>query len=254
MIALYSAIVLITWELVWWLVDRQFGSAWQQAARAIPASVALLWLVAARNTGRWPLNPHWPVYRDVLLTPIAVGLLLFSFVANVRTPGSVTPLSTYIPFFNPIDLTIAIAALAVVGWGRCMESVESRRTLWSTMTILGFLWVNGIALRTIHYWAHVPYRFSDLMASVLVQATLSILWTSAAFGLMVLARRRMERTFWIAGAALLAIVVGKLFLVDLANTGTVARIVSFLGVGVMLLLIGYVAPVPPGVKEAEGRS
>jgi uncharacterized membrane protein len=190
----------------------------------------------------------------VLLTPLAVGLLLFSFVSNVRTPGSVTPLSTYIPVFNPLDLTIAIAALAVVGWGRCMDSVESRRTLWSAMAILGFLWVNAIALRTIHYWSGVPYRFADLMASVLVQATLSILWTSAAFGLMVLARRRMERTFWIAGASLLAVVVAKLFLVDLAKTGTVARIVSFLGVGVMLLLIGYVAPVPPGVKEAEGRS
>jgi uncharacterized membrane protein len=32
----------------------------------------------------------------------------------------------------------------------------------------------------------------------------------------------------------------------------VARIVSFLGVGVMLLVIGFVAPVSPGVTE-EGR-
>jgi uncharacterized membrane protein len=64
----------------------------------------------------------------------------------------------------------------------------------------------------------------------------------------------MERMFWVAGAALLTVVVGKLFVVDLANTGTVARIVSFLGVGVLLLVIGYAAPVPPGVIEAEGRS
>jgi uncharacterized membrane protein len=92
-----------------------------------------------------------------------------------------------------------------------------------------------------------------LARSVLVQATLSILWTSAALSLMVLARQRMERAFWVAGAALLAVVVGKLFLVDLANTATVARIVSFVGVGVILLVIGYVAPVPPGAEEAEGR-
>lgn len=52
-------------------------------------------------------------------------------------------------------------------------------------------------------------------------------------------------------AALLAVVVVKLFLVHLANTGTIARIVSFLGVGVMLLVIGYVAPVPPGARETE---
>jgi uncharacterized membrane protein len=63
----------------------------------------------------------------------------------------------------------------------------------------------------------------------------------------------VERKLWVAGAALLGVVVGKLFLVDLANTGTVARIVSFLGVGVILLLIGYVAPVPPGVKESEEK-
>ena len=44
----------------------------------------------------------------------------------------------------------------------------------------------------------------------------------------------------------LAVVVGKLFLLDLANSGTVARIVSFLGVGGLLMIIGYVAPVPPG--------
>jgi uncharacterized membrane protein len=49
-------------------------------------------------------------------------------------------------------------------------------------------------------------------------------------------------------------VVGKLFLVDLSNTGTVARIVSFVGVGVMLLVIGYAAPVPPGAKEADSDS
>jgi len=70
---------------------------------------------------------------------------------------------------------------------------------------------------------------------------------------MVLSRMRMERALWIAGAALLAVVVGKLFLVDLSSTGTVARIVSFLGVGVLLLIIGYLAPVPPGAKEAESH-
>ena len=38
---------------------------------------------------------------------------------------------------------------------------------------------------------------------------------------------------------------GLLFLVDLANTGTMARIVSFLSVGVLLVAVGYFAPVPP---------
>ena len=46
-----------------------------------------------------------------------------------------------------------------------------------------------------------------------------------------------------------AAVVLKLLLVDLSGTGTVTRIVSFIGVGVLMLVIGYVAPLP----TKEGR-
>jgi uncharacterized membrane protein len=42
--------------------------------------------------------------------------------------------------------------------------------------------------------------------------------------------------------------------VDLAGSGTVARIVSFLGVGALLLVIGYVAPVPPGAREDDAKA
>jgi uncharacterized membrane protein len=47
------------------------------------------------------------------------------------------------------------------------------------------------------------------------------------------------------GAGLLAIVVVKLFLVDLGALSGLSRVVAFLGVGVLLLVIGYVAPLPP---------
>jgi len=200
------------------------------------------------------MKPHWPLYRDRLLLPIVGGLGLWALLVNVRAPGGLEPLAIYMPLLNPIDVTIALAAFAVVAWGQCIDREDTRHVLWKGIAVLGFVWLNATALRTIHYWADVPYRLESLMNSVLVQATLSILWTSTALVLMVLARRSMERRLWITGAALLAVVVGKLFLVDLANTGTVARIVSFLGVGVMLLVIGYLAPVPPGAKEAEGGS
>jgi uncharacterized membrane protein len=40
----------------------------------------------------------------------------------------------------------------------------------------------------------------------------------------------------------------------MANSGTVARIVSFIGVGALLLVIGYLAPVVPGERtEQDGR-
>ena len=61
-----------------------------------------------------------------------------------------------------------------------------------------------------------------------------------------MARRRAcgERLPWVVGAALLGAVVVKLLLVDLSGSGSVTRIVSFIGVGVLMLVIGYVAPLP----------
>jgi uncharacterized membrane protein len=119
---------------------------------------------------------------------------------------------------------------------------------------LAFIWVNGVALRAIHYYADVPYEIGAQLASVLTQSVLSLLWTSCALVLMTWASRRGTRTPWTVGAVLLGVVVLKLVVNDLGNSGTVARIVSFLGVGAMLLLIGYIAPLPPGqaMKEADG--
>ena len=108
-----------------------------------------------------------------------------------------------------------------------------------------------MVLRSIHHWFDVPYTAHELFNSITVQAAFSLLWTLTAMAAMVIARRRMDRRPWFAGAALLGVVVGKLFLLDLANSGTVARIVSFLGVGALLMIIGYVAPVPPGDTEKQ---
>jgi len=250
-IALYVPLLLASWELGWWLAEWQAGQQWHLSAWAVPSIVLLLGATLARESRRWPMPQHWPFYRDALLVPLVAFLLGWAVVANLSTPGDLRPLTLYLPLLNPLDVTMGAAALAVIAWARCLEADELRATIWKGLAILGFAWLNAIALRSIHYWDGVPYRFDVLGASVLVQATLSLLWTGAALTLMVLSRRRMERPLWIAGAALLAVVVGKMFLVDLSNTGTVARIVSFLGVGVLLLIIGYLAPVPPGTKEAE---
>jgi uncharacterized membrane protein len=83
-----------------------------------------------------------------------------------------------------------------------------------------------------------------------VQAVLALLWTASALVLMTYASRTRVRQAWIAGAFLLAVVIIKLFVNDIAQAGNVTRIVTFLGVGALLLAIGYFAPVPPA-EEAE---
>src|SRR3954468_15606001 len=88
-----------------------------------------------------------------------------------------------------------------------------------------------------------------MMASVLVQSALSISWTVLALALMLFATRHARRAIWVVGGALMAVVVVKLFALDLQHVTGVERIVSFIAVGVLMLLVGYFAPVPPRAAE-----
>jgi uncharacterized membrane protein len=81
--------------------------------------------------------------------------------------------------------------------------------------------------------------------SLLVQAALSLFWTVLAFALMLTARVRAQRATWMVGAVMMGIVVVKLFILDLSNLSGIERIVAFVGVGVLMLLMGYYVPLPP---------
>jgi uncharacterized membrane protein len=62
---------------------------------------------------------------------------------------------------------------------------------------------------------------------------------------MTLAARQRWRYVWLVGMGLMIVVIAKLFLVDLSSIGTLPRIASFLTVGLLLLITGYRAPLPP---------
>jgi uncharacterized membrane protein len=64
------------------------------------------------------------------------------------------------------------------------------------------------------------------MADKTVQAALTLAWTATALVLMVWASRRASRARWLTGAALLAVVVVKLFVVDLATLSGLQRVVA----------------------------
>jgi uncharacterized membrane protein len=142
-------------------------------------------------------------------------------------------------------------------WLRRAQAVEGNRlgalgpeALGAAAAALLLFWVTFATLRTLHHWADVPWSIAGMWSSRVVQAALSLVWSVFALAVMVIANRRRYRGAWVAGAALLAIVVAKLFFVDLSQVGGVERIVSFIGVGVLLLVVGYLAPVPPRQEPA----
>lgn len=254
--------VLLFWMLagiLLWQADSslhqvQVALQWLRAGwGAIPAVLVLGVTVLARREA-WPWRGHAFLYRDIALAPLLLLMGAWSIFANLADPGRAVP-SFHLPLLNPLDLTQALVLLGAWIWAREADREWSAGAAKPALGAAAFIWINGMALRAIHYYAGVPYEVQPLLASVLTQSVLSLLWTACALVLMTWASRRNARVAWSVGAALLGVVVLKLVLNDLGNSGTVARIVSFLGVGAMLLLIGYMAPLPPGdaLKENDGR-
>ena len=99
--------------------------------------------------------------------------------------------------------------------------------------------------------AFAGFAIGELLESTLVQASLSIFWAILAFVTMLLGASRHKRMTWLVGASLLGVVVAKLFLVDLSRIGSIERIVSFVGVGVLMLVVGYYSPMPPATKAQQ---
>ena len=224
-------------------------SAWSVAAAMVPLALTVLALSSAGLRRRWPVAAHPAATLVWGAAPLLLLIWLWVFYANLTHAGGSAPLP-YLPLLNAIDLGHLLALLAFIAWrgGLRAEAIEVPvQAPWMFVAVggAGFVWLNGVLLRTIHHWAGVPYRLDALMRSVLTQTALSIFWTVLALALMLVATRRATRGLWFVGASLMAVVVAKLFVVDLSNIGGVERIVSFIGVGLLMLIIGYVAPLPP---------
>jgi hypothetical protein len=68
---------------------------------------------------------------------------------------------------------------------------------------------------------------------------LSILWGLYAMMLVVLGIRKKQKHLRLAGIALFMVTLIKLFLYDLAGAGTITKTVSFISLGVLLLVVSF---------------
>jgi uncharacterized membrane protein len=193
----------------------------------------------------------------VVGTVLSIFLVMWSLTTNVTLPGDPYPLP-YVPVLNPLDLAQMFVLMVLARHGlhvyraryRVLQGTADMSQLAWFLAALVFVWLNAILLRTLHYWAGVAYEPEALFRSTLVQTSLTIFWAVLALATMFFATHRSVRLVWIAGATLMAVVIAKLFLIDLSRVGSVERIVSFVGVGLLMLVVGYFSPLPPSRKEA----
>lgn len=233
-----------------WQAGRIAGlsSTWALACwGALPLGMLVL-LEFLGDRLEWPVGQFSDAYHGIG-TDVPLGALLLWVVLSFACNGDPYPLP-YVPLLNPIELIeLAVLLLAVF---RLV-----RRSGWSLLGkgplivvgILIFCWGNIVTGRTVHVFTDVAFRFDALFASSVFQAALAALWSLLALVCTVWGAKREQRQVWFAGAGLLALVVIKLFMIDLAGTGAIGRIVSFLVAGLLMLIIGYFAPLPPKAKE-----
>ncbi len=257
----WLALALLTTELAWQVQRLVAGGAdWSAVTRALPGLVVLLALPAMRERFPWPLARHDFAYLGVFAGGVSLYLVLWLVGAQLRAGGDAEPLP-YVPLLNPLDLVSGLIVFALLRHWRVLRATlpgvsdgRNDRAVYGLLAALGFVWLNGALLRAVHQIGGVPYDAGALIGSTLVQVALSIFWTVLALGAMLLATRRAYRTGWLVGATLLAVVVVKLFLVDLSRIGSIERIVSFLVVGGLMLVIGYFSPLPPASTPTADRA
>jgi uncharacterized membrane protein len=249
---------LIAFEASWW--TELFASrAWGLAiAVSVPGSVALL----LRHFNE---HPAWPVAVHPKTYDVAKVLLVFSQVVlltllAIADPGDPAPLP-YIPVLNPFDLAMLFSVLTVarvlqmsqktsrvaVGWLPGELLMPEKMLLAAAFSIM----TTCALVRGVHHYTGVPWNGEALFDSIIVQTALSVYWGLLGFIGMIWGARSSRRSFWLTGVGFMVLVVIKLFIVDLGNTGTVARIISFIAIGGLLLVVGYFAPAPPKADKTE---
>jgi uncharacterized membrane protein len=223
------------------------GSAWAMLGWML-APLGYLWAISSGKVRQiWPVRDFRDAYAVVGAFPVAVYLLGWVGAAALMGNGA-APLP-HIPLLNPLETGQIAVLLGIALWWRSLHDhllfQKGRALLAAVLGAAALIAISSMVARTCHLWGGVAWEASALETSMLVQSSLSIVWSVTAIGLMLFANRTAIRWVWIAGASLMAVVIGKLFLVELAAHGSVERIVSFIGVGLLLLLVGYFAPLPP---------
>lgn len=228
-------------------------NAWRWLGWAL-LPTAYLWLMAQGRRLPWPVASFEREYRLWAAAPLAVLMLAWFWLANANSAGDSDPLP-YLPLFNPLELGLLLCLGALFVWARDalprfgLAPVRAMPVVQGVAGVSLFALLTVMVMRTVHHWGGVPWQTSALFDSMLVQAGWSIVWTLIALALMLFGHLRGRRELWLVGAALIALVVAKLFFVELGNRGGLERIVSFIGVGVLLLVVGYFAPLPPRKDE-----
>ena len=242
------------------------GESAPQAAIHLATAVIFLTIALPLKThGRW-LTVGWlaqgaallwvshraglRLLRVLALLSLAIGLASLIVIDLVFDPRvSLTPLLNQ--RFATYCIAIAIFA-GIAWWSRVLpddtDADEAPELQWRTLAALSALLVNGLILlavgREIHnYWWYLRWHGNwGLMHDFRMYAQFTYSAFFMMFGSVLLLVGFVRKSAFVRWQALvlLAVTIGKVFTVDTSQLSQGYRILSFLGLGVLLLAVSFV--------------
>ena len=195
------------WLLMAWIYQWRSGKA---------GSTALLYRAAAA----------------VLVVLVSLAHLQLSVTDN---PFWKTQSLGSLPVLNLLMLLWGLPAVLFWGFSRLLLQIRLQKAALCAALASGFLYLTG-TIR--HFWQEGQILLS-LPTSVAEQYSYSLVFLTLAIATVLLAQWQNRSTARKAGFALLSLVVLKVFVVDLNDLTGVLRALSFIGLGLSLVMLGW---------------
>lgn len=206
---------------------------------------------------------YWLIGLAPIIIYLFVKLFIFIFYSGqiINWP--------YIPIFNPLELSAIFALLMIRIWIKfsayfiqfddqkiSLSNINQKLPNFATilLIVMACLWTNSMILRCLSQWLDIPWSFYQLWNSKIIQATISLIWTLVAVVLVTIGHRYQQRITWFTGVTLQTIVVIKLILIDSIELEGLLKAFAFIAIAILMLIIGYLAPLPPKIKVENNEA
>jgi uncharacterized membrane protein len=243
---------------------KNFAESWKSFLGLLPSFAVIIgasfW--PGRNSTNLPVpeggaaesggKDHLRSFLVFFILPLILFCIMgIWFLVTVFLPGNPDPLPFYIPIVNPLDLEEAFCIVLFLLWQNSLRRTPFPALGKVPLTVLTdiavFIFAIAVTARSVSFYGKI--RWDDITASDIFHLCLFILWAVYGIAHIIAGSKLAERRVWLAGAILTVADIAKLLIFDLAGTGAVTRIISFFAAGILLIFIGWIAPLPPAAGK-----
>ena len=199
------------------------------------APLVAVWAAAALG-----LAADWRKRQDEVSAGAAVAVAAVATVHALAFEAPITALSDGVKDLPSALLAVGAIAAALIGASRLMPEWLGEGRVRLTLEALGGIaavYAVSVAIVTLFPGhAALDSQVGGLGVRQQGQMLLSAFWAATGLGTLVWGLLHDVRARRIGGLALLTLALGKVFLYDLATLESIYRVVSFVALGVLLLI------------------